>query len=203
MKSLRLIPLIICLALPNLFCGSFTSVSVPVSSKDAFRPEEFSTASLSYSSFKNHTLPGGGPPTWCFTGATNGGAPIPPLNVAPDGGLTGECNGSFDNVSFSGTTTGQMDPQTGDVSWVMNMVSKFTRSVASGERITKYTIEIRGSSRFTNNATGDVRAEGQATWTLACQGGTQAEGFIPCSLEQATDVNWSGTLDWVMTLNRR
>ncbi len=168
-------------------------------------PEQFKTATLYYLTTpppSNQTAPGkGAPPFWCFTGDISGGASIPPLTISPDGSFKGDCTGGFTLYSktytWGGTTAGQWDPQTGLITWTMNMWIKI-EDPSSGH-ITTRTIAIQGSSPISTAADGTVSANGTAAWTDTCQADNSDIGYIPC--DSTTAYNWSGTLDWKMTFN--
>ena len=165
-------------------------------------PEHFKTATLFYLSYINQTAPGmSGPPYWCFTGDVSGGSPIPPLSVAPDGTLTGQCKGSFKlpggaQVSYSGTTNGHWDPQTGNVTWEMDMTIQQTYDSYSSTRIIK--IHESSPSPITTASDGVVGMQGKAEWSDSCH---SSAAVGPVCTKDATSYNWSGTLNWKMTFN--
>jgi hypothetical protein len=178
-----------------------TSTSQPQapSGDQTLKPEQFKTATLSYLSYKNQTDPAkGGPPYWCFTGDVSGGNPIPPLTVAPDGSITGQCQGAFRSgsisINYSGTTRGQWNPQTGEMTWSMDMIV----TQASGPFSSTRTISLQNGSSIPTASAGEVSATGAATWSDSCQ---SADGEHPyCSGTQASYL-WSGALDWKITFN--
>ena len=163
-------------------------------------PEQFKTATLFYLSYINQDAPGkAGPPYWCFTGDIAGGSAIPPLSVAPDGNLTGPCKGSFKSgsisISYSGTTTGHWDTQTGKVTWAMDMSIQQTLDSYSSTRI----INIHDSAPITTAPDGVVSAQGVAEWTASCH--SSADVGPVCTDSGATSYNYHGTLNWKMTFN--
>ena len=162
-------------------------------------PDQFKTATLSYLSYVNQTVPGkGGPPYWCFTGDVSGGNPIPPLTVAPDGTLTGECQGAFKSgsisVRYNGTTNGQWDPLTGVVSWTMDMTIHQDSGIYSSTR----PINIHDSGPIPTASAGEVSAQGSAEWSDICQ---SADSDHPYCAGTLASFNWSGSLDWKITFN--
>jgi hypothetical protein len=167
------------------------------------KPDQFTKANLVYLGMKNLSAPNnGGPPNWCFTGAVPdaGDSPTPPLTVAPDGTLTGVCQGAIKSyyITWDGSSAGQWDPQTGIVSWDVTMA--IFQEGNQPETTTARTVEIHGSGPVTN-VDGVVSAHGTAEWTDTCKGGKQADGFRPCGPNPDQEAGYSanGTLDWNMT----
>ena len=171
------------------------------------QPDQFTKANLAYLGMKDLTAPGeGGPPNWCFTGAVPdaGDSPTPPFSVAPDGALTGVCKGAIKSyqMTWTGSSTGQWDPQTAVVTWTLAMTIVEQGNKAG--QTTVRTVKIDGSGPLTA-AAGVVSARGTATWTDTCAaGGKLGDGFQRCLLAGLTEAEQTGyshqgTLDWSMT----
>jgi hypothetical protein len=171
------------------------------------KPDQFTKANLTYLAMKNLSVPGDpGPPNWCFTGANPSGndPPVPQLTVAPDGTLTGVCQGGIPKyqMSWTGSSGGQWDAQSGIVTWSVKM-NIIQQGLKPGQTTIR-NVAIDGSGPVTEKD-GVVTAQGTATWTDSCAvGGLIKDGFPRClgAVSQAeTDQGYknNGTLDWRIT----
>jgi len=171
------------------------------------KPDQFTKANLTYLGFKNTSAPGKlGPPNWCFTGAVpdTGNSPVPPLTVAPDGTLTGVCQGAIQSVkmTWNGSSSGTWDANSGNVSWSIKMNIK-EAGYPKGFFIVR-TLQIDGSAPVTEKD-GIVTAEGTANYTDNCQQDPKSPGLVPCDPGASgqpnapTSYSFSGTVDWRMT----
>lgn len=200
--------------LPSIRRVDFTVTASTENATSNGKPGEYTHATIRFTSPSSWVNTTGGEftiPPWCLPGSDQSeGNDDPPLSIFSNGSMESICKGQMMgsvNQIWQGTTVGQLDLQTGKVTWTLTM--EIHRLNEPGDTTHFATMKVQVTSQpgtIEIQPDGSATAAGSADWIYQCSvPGSFNDGYPQCgpyqnAPDQPTSFNEAGTLEWTMVL---